>query len=171
MIIAKYTIIFTIFILNFMLYLINPIRLSNNTLLYIPLNIIYLILTLVCQIFIIFYIVYLNTVYPITNNIYILILLNIIGVFILNIIYSKPVVKNDSYNVPPNYLKKNKILFILIILLILTLIILELKNIIKTYNNYFLSIVVTLILQIINTHYYFTFSPRRYNLPISYTFN
>lgn len=171
MIIAKYTIISTIFLLNFILYLINPMRFSTNTLLYIPLNIIYLILTILCQISIIVYIVYLNTTYPITKNIYLLIPLNMLGVFILNIIYSPPITKNYSYNVPPNYLKKKKILFILIILLILTLIILELKNIRQTYNNYFLSILVPLILYTIITYYYFTFSPRRYNLPISYTFN
>ena len=82
---------------------------------------------------------YINTKYHITNK-YAIIIPLISGIILINTIYTEPIINDDSYNIPPSFLKKNTKTFILILLLLCTLLILHIPHIIKetSINNKYL---------------------------------
>ncbi len=95
----------TIYILILVIYLINPIKYSSNNIYYIPLHKLYYYITIILIILHLLFTFYINNKYQITNKYFIFIPL-IIGIMIINNIYSKPIVNDDSYNVPPSFTKK-----------------------------------------------------------------
>lgn len=169
----NYILIPLIYILSFIIYLINPIRYSNDTYLYIPLHKLYYYISIIIHILNLVFMLYINTKYQITNK-YILIIPFISGIILINIIYSKPIINDDSYNIPPSFLKKNTKTFILILLLLCTLLILHIPHIIKdtSINNKYLFLVlpINIIIILIITYKYIKYSPCKYNLPISWYF-
>ena len=151
----------------------DGLRYSNNTYFYIPLHKLYYYLTLIIHILNIVFILYINNKYQITNQ-YILILPLIIALLISNIIYTKPIVNDDSYNVPPSFIKKNTIIFIVLLILLTSLLVINIIPIFKDndwLNNYLLCVLpINIILISIITYKYITYSPCKYNLPISWYF-
>lgn len=143
-----------IILLTFIIYTTSPIRFSNKPILYnINYNKIY---NTIVYIIIIIELIHLLE-YP-AFNLYILIIPAFLSYIILDIIKQPPTIDDGSFNIPPKYISKSYILYIIILI--------TLTYKIATTKNYYYSILI--IIYIILFILQFNYSPCKYDLPITW---
>lgn len=143
-----------IILLTFIIYTTSPIRFSNKHILYnINYNKIY---NTIVYIIIIIELIHLLE-YP-AFNLYILIIPAFLSYIILDIIKQPPTIDDGSFNIPPKYISKSYILYIIILI--------TLTYKIATTKNYYYSILI--IIYIILLLLQFNYSACKYDLPITW---
>ena len=148
-----------IYIITLHLYRHNKIRFSNKNILSIfSYNTIFYYLTIL--IIILNSLIYYFHKLPYKNYI---ILVAILGIFYINIVYTNPIINDDSYNPPPDYIIHNtKLSYILILLLLIY----NLKyRILETY----IPIIINIFLFSMFYHLHINFNPCSYDLPPSWS--
>ena len=148
------------------IYIINPIRYSNNKFLYLSLNNIYQYT---------FYIIIIINIAIYTHFItpYITIIILILAFLFIYNSKSKIIEKNDRFNIPPKIIKKNlfkKIIHYLFVAQQISFLILLVYQ--KKYTKSLLILMTTnIFINSIILYKYITYTPCKYNLPLSWTFN
>lgn len=152
---------FIIIFLMLILFLISPIRFSNNNIIESKYNVSYnRIATYIINILVILELINIYYKFPLFK--FWVVIPYLFCYAIIDIIYSEPIVNNGKLNVPPKYVSKSYIIYIILLALLI-------YNIIETGSDNikyigYVNIVLIFILLIIQYKY----TSCKYNLPLTW---